>query len=75
MKKFDIAYLMAKPGGRLLRVALGLVIVIIGLSLSTGAARDIVVLVGLIPILAGVLNVCGLAPLVGKPFSGKKCLR
>ncbi|MCL5048572.1 MAG: DUF2892 domain-containing protein [Firmicutes bacterium] len=73
--KTNIVELTATPGGRVARVVLGLAIIGIGLSLGSTTARTILVIVGLLPILAGTLNFCGIAPLFGKSFSGKEVLK
>ncbi len=71
----SIADFMAKPAGRATRIILGLAVVGVGLSLGNSAARTTVVLIGLVPILAGSLNFCGIAPLLGEPFAGKSVLK
>jgi predicted RND superfamily exporter protein len=66
---------MASPAGRIARAVAGIVLIIIGLAMKSVTARDILVIVGLVPILAGVFNFCGISPLLGAPFSGRKALR
>ena len=62
------ARLMASPAGRLLRVFVGLIL------LGRGSTRGNVGLmaVGLVPLLAGLFNVCVLAPLLHVPFRGSQ---
>ena len=60
--------LMTSPAGRLLRVFVGLTL------LGRGASRGSFGLMaaGLVPFLAGFLNVCVLAPLLHAPFRGSQ---
>jgi hypothetical protein len=60
---------MATAIGRLLRVAAGLAMVVIGVSLGGGWWA--LAVAGLIPLLAGALDFCVLAPLFGQPMSGR----
>ncbi len=71
------AKFMAKPAGRIIRIVAGIVLIVIGLAgvLPTNQALGIVIaVIGVVPILAGVLNVCLIAPIIGAPFSGRKAL-
>ena len=65
------ARFMSGPVGRLARIVAGIVLVVIGISM--GGAGWILAVVGLLPIAAGVLNICLIAPILGAPFSGAKC--
>ena len=66
----SFARFMASPAGRGIRVAAGVALIIVGLVIgSTGGY--ILAIVGVLPVLAGALNVCVLAPLLKAPFSGK----
>jgi hypothetical protein len=60
---------MSSGTGRIARALAGLVLVVIGFVL--GGVWLTVTVIGLIPLFAGVLNVCLLAPLVGQPFKGQ----
>ena len=61
--------LMATPLGRLIRIAAG--IGLIALGIYVGAVWGLVLgVVGAVPLLAGIFNVCLAAPLFGEPFSG-----
>jgi hypothetical protein len=61
---------MASPVGRGIRVVAGIALIIAGLAIgSTGGY--VLAVVGVVPLLAGALNVCVLAPLLKAPFSGK----
>jgi hypothetical protein len=69
------AIFMARPFGRLLRIVLGVAIIAWARTLAPGGARAVWTAIGIVPILAGVLNVCLIAPLIGAPFSGRAALR
>ena len=60
---------MATPAGRIARIVVGIAIILLGIALG-GPAGWILGLVGLVPIAAGVTNVCLIAPLIGAPFKG-----
>lgn len=70
------ATFMASAVGRWLRIIVGLALVIGGLALTFQAASVVagvvMAVVGLVPLLAGVFDVCVFAPLFGAPFSGPK---
>ena len=59
---------MASSAGRGARVVAGLVLIVVGALI--GGAGWILAVVGLVPLLAGTFDVCVLAPLMRKPFSG-----
>ena len=69
----SFARFMASPGGRGVRVAAGVVLIVIGLA-AGGAVGWVVAIIGLVPLLAGVFNVCMIAPLIKAPFNGKEAL-
>jgi hypothetical protein len=62
------AHLMSTPAGRLIRIAAGIAMIAVGIAL--GGAWWILAVAGLLPLLAGVANVCLIAPLLGAPFRG-----
>ncbi|MHB8324072.1 MAG: DUF2892 domain-containing protein [Candidatus Dormibacteria bacterium] len=66
-----IARWMAKPAGRVVRVVAGGVLIGVGTYLhdTTGV---VLMVVGLVPLLAGVGNVCLLAPALSCPFRGSQ---
>lgn len=68
------ACFMARPAGRLLRIAAGLAIIAWGWSQRGETTGTILMVVGLVPLLAGVLNLCLIAPIIGAPFSGRAAL-
>ncbi len=57
--------------GRLLRVVAGLVLIAVGLFVMQGAWGYVVAAIGLIPLFAGVVGICLLAPLFGYTVSGQ----
>lgn len=69
------AKMMASTGGRLVRIVAGLVLIAVGLLVVEGTGGIILSVVGILPVLAGVFNVCLIAPLIGAPFFGKDALR
>ncbi len=70
------ASFMASAVGRGLRIVVGLALLVVGLVLAfqpTNMVLGIVLaIVGLVPLIAGIADVCILAPLFGAPFSGAK---
>jgi hypothetical protein len=68
------ATLMAAPIGRLLRITAGVAIIAWGRALPGTTAGVVLVVVGLVPLLAGVFNVCVFAPLLGAPLSGSELI-
>jgi hypothetical protein len=58
---------MSKPAGRILRVVAGVILIGVGLYFQ-GVWGYVVAVVGVVPVLAGVFNVCLIAPILGAPF-------
>ena len=67
------ARFMASPLGRAVRVLAGIALIAIGLAMG-GTGGIILAVVGVVPLLAGLLNVCVFAPLLRVPFNGRKVL-
>jgi uncharacterized membrane protein len=63
----SFARFMSSTTGRALRVVAGIAIIVWGFAADVPA----LVVVGLVPIAAGVFNVCLIAPLLKAPFSGR----
>ena len=61
---------IAGPAGRAVRIVAGLVLIAVGLGLIHGVGGWILVIVGLVPLAAGVFDRCVFAPLFGLPFLG-----
>jgi len=59
---------MSSTIGRIARVIAGVVLIAVGVSL--GGAWWTLAVVGLVPLVAGALNVCLLAPVLGQPLKG-----
>lgn len=68
------ACFMARPTGRLLRIVVGVAIIVWGWTMSGTTTGTVLMIVGVVPLLAGVLNVCLIAPIIGAPFSGRAAL-
>jgi hypothetical protein len=69
------AKFMAGPLGRIIRIVAGVALIALGLLNIGGTTGVIVAIVGAVPVLAGLFNVCLVAPLIGAPFSGSEALR
>lgn len=63
----EIARMLATPAGRILRIVLGIVIIWIGV-VSPKPFGYFLEVIGLIPIVTGVLNISIIAPLFGGPM-------
>lgn len=63
---------MASPAGRIVRIVAGVVLIAWGLLSLGGTTGIIVAVVGAVPLLAGLFDVCLFAPLFGNPISGPK---
>jgi len=58
---------MSTPVGRVLRVVMGAVLIGIGLNLE-GAVGIGLVVFGILPPVTGILGICPINPLVGRPL-------
>lgn len=63
---------MASPAGRLARIVAGVALMAWGLLGIGGTTGIIMVVVGAVPLLAGLFDVCLFAPLFSCPLSGAK---
>lgn len=70
----EVARFMATPAGRGVRILFGLILIWLGLAMDKPAGY-VLEAVGLIPILAGVLNLCLIAPLLGAPLRGRDVMK
>jgi len=61
---------MASSSGRITRVAAGVVLIAVGALLGGGWWA--LAVVGLVPLAAGLLDVCVFAPLFHRPFNGAR---
>lgn len=64
---------MAKPLGRIIRIIGGAAIIWWGSTMGGGAGAVVVVL-GIIPVLAGIFNLCMISPFIRVPFKGEDIL-
>ncbi len=62
--------LMASGAGRLVRIVAGVALIGGGLLALGGTVGIIVAAIGLVPLLAGALDVCVFSALFGGPFAG-----
>ena len=67
-----IVKFLVSPAGRTARVVAGLALIVEGLVGLGGPVGVVVALVGAIPLLAGLFDVCAFAPLFGYSISGPK---
>ena len=66
---------MATARGRGVRIAAGVVLIGLGLFALRGRVGVVLAVVGLVPLAAGVLNWCLLAPILRAPFRGRDAQR
>jgi hypothetical protein len=63
---------LASGTGRIVRGVVGVALVILGIFINPTWLGIILVIVGLVPLLAAIFDVCVFAPLFKLPLSGKK---
>ena len=63
---------MASTAGRLVRILAGVALIAWGYFGLAGVAEIVVILVGALPLVAGLFDFCIFAPLFGCPLSGPK---
>jgi hypothetical protein len=68
---------LASRNGRIVRIVVGAALVLVGVFAFPKTdqfnwAMLILIIVGLVPLLAGIFDKCVFAPLFGLPFDGKK---
>ena len=61
---------IASSTGRYIRIAAGIVLILIGVFLIGGAGGWILAIIGLVPLGAGALDKCVIAPVFKLPFDG-----
>ena len=66
----EFARFMSNGLGRGLRIVAGLALIVIGLFSVGGAGGVILAIIGAVPLLAGVMDICLFAPLFGGPLKG-----
>ncbi len=62
---------MSSTAGRILRVVAGLILMWVGFIMLGGLPGIIVGIIGILPLVAGIIDICVFAPLFGGPLSGK----
>ena len=62
---------LASGTGRWVRVIAGIVLIVVGLFVVQNTGGIVLAVIGLVPLLAGILDFCVFAPLFGLSFSGK----
>jgi len=70
----QFARFMAGPVGRGARIVAGIAIAGAGILFAHGALTIALIAVGVVVFLAGFVNFCLVAPVIGAPFSGRKAL-
>jgi hypothetical protein len=63
---------MASTTGRITRIVAGFGLIALGFLGIGGTAGLIVAAIGLVPLIAGTVDICVFAPLFGNPLSGPK---
>ena len=66
---------MASGAGRVLRIVGGIVLVLLGLLVVQGTWGWVLVVVGLVPLAAGIFDFCLLGPLFGAGWWGRDIRR
>ena len=67
-----IVSFLASPAGRIVRIVAGIALVVWGVWGIGSTSGLVVAIVGLVPLVAGLLDFCVFAPLFGAPLSGPK---
>lgn len=67
----SFARFMSSAAGRLIRIVAGIALIGVGLLLAQGVATIVLIVVGAVPLVAGLFNFCVFAPLFGGPFLGR----
>jgi hypothetical protein len=66
------AQFVNSPTGRIVRILAGLALIGWGYAQPAGSASIILFVVGLVPLAAGVFNLCLISALLGGPISGAR---
>jgi hypothetical protein len=66
---------LASGAGRMLRAVAGLILIALGIWLAAGVWRWVLVIIGLVPLAAGLFDFCVFAPLFSLPFGGDRLRR
>lgn len=63
---------MQSLAGRLLRIVAGIALILIGLIVINNVWGIVIALIGVVPLVAGLVGVCLLAPLFGYTLTGQR---
>jgi hypothetical protein len=66
----SIAQFLASAAGRITRIVAGLALIALGIALRDSGAGVALMILGVVPIAAGLFDICLLSPLLGGPLSG-----
>lgn len=61
---------MASMSGRIARIVVGVALIVLGLLVVEGTFGIVLAVIGLVPLLAGVFDVCVFSKLFGGAFKG-----
>jgi len=64
------AQFMVTSAGRALRVVVGVALIVWGYTQMSTTAGIVLMVIGLVPLIAGALDLCLLGPLLGGPLRG-----
>ena len=64
------ARFMAGTWGRIIRFVAGVVLIAVGLLVVHGTGGIILAVIGLVPLIAPIADICVFAPIFGGPFKG-----
>ncbi len=63
---------LASPAGRITRIIVGIALIALGALVVHGVGGIVLMVVGLLPLVAGLFDFCIFAPLFGAPLGGKQ---
>jgi hypothetical protein len=66
---------LASSAGRIVRAVLGLIVIALGIWTASGVWGWVLIVIGLVPLAAGLFDFCLFAPLFGLPFVGENLRR
>ncbi len=64
-------HFMQSVAGRLLRIAIGIALVVVGVWPIGGTLGTVIAIVGLVPLFAGLAGICLIAPFFGYTLAGE----
>jgi DUF2892 family protein len=63
---------MQTPAGRVLRMVAGIVFIAVGAVFVQGVWGTVIAVVGMVPLIAGMVGICLVAPLAGYTLRGER---